>query len=149
LATEADLVLADAERDVLAARARAFAAALPDPVARARYETLSAAASEGSISAELIGPLEVMLDLLLQRAPTDSEPVLQSIYQRTPRGQALASATREVNQALRALRGQRLDVVRLSAAPGRHSLVLETDRVRLVLVVDNAGSRIESVESTA
>ena len=94
-------------------------------------------------------PLELMLDLLLQKAPTDSEPVLQSIFQRTPRGQALSSAARDVNAALRALRGQRLEHLRVSASPGRSSLVLETDRVRLTLAVDNAGPRVESVESTA
>jgi hypothetical protein len=126
---------------------RGFADALGDPGSRARYTQLADAASVGTVPPELVGPLEVMLDLLLQRAPTDSEPILLSIFQRTPRGQALASAAREVNTALRALRGQRLEHLRLSASPGRHSLVLETDRVRITLAIDSAGARIESLDA--
>jgi hypothetical protein len=149
LATEAELALADAERDILSHRVRAFAEALTDAGARDRYERLAAAAANGSIPSDLIGPLELVLDLLLQKAPTDSEPVLLGVFKRTPRGVALASNAREVNEALRTLRGQRLEHLRVSASPGRSSLVLETDRVRITLAVDNAGPRVESVESTA
>jgi hypothetical protein len=148
-ADPASLALDETERVMLAARARAFASALNEPAARARYDRLTDAVASGSIPPDLIGPLELMLDLLLQKAPTDSEPVLQSVFQRTPRGQALSSASRDVNAALRALRGQRLEHLRVSASPGRSSLVLETDRVRITLAVDNAGPRVESVESTA
>jgi hypothetical protein len=143
------LVLEDAERDLLFRRARAFARLLNDPESQIRYERLSEAALSGSIPADLIGPLEVMLDLILQKAPTDSEPVLANIYKRTPRGQTLASAARDINSALRALRGQRLEHLRFASAPGRHSLVVETDKVRLTLAFDSAGARVESVESTA
>ena len=146
---ESSLILADAEREVLSSRVRAFADALSDPAARARYEHLAEAASTGSIPVDQTPTLELMLELLLQKAPTDSEPVLLGVFQRTPRGQALASSAREVNAALRTLRGQRLEHLRLSASPGRHRLVLETDRVRITLVLDNAGARVESVESSA
>jgi hypothetical protein len=148
-AGEGALELAEAERAVLTSRLRAFADAFTEPAARARYLALADAAASGAVPHELVGPLETMLELLLQRAPTDSEPVLSSVYKRTPRGQALTTAAHDVNTALRALRGQRLETLRLAAAPGRQTLTLETDKVRIVLAVDNAGPRVESLESTA
>jgi hypothetical protein len=151
LDTEAEpaLILEEPEREILADRARDFALLLNDPESRIRYQRLSNAADEGEIPDDLVGPLEVMLDLILQKAPTESEPVLMNVFRRTPRGQALASAARDINTALRSLRGQRLENVRFSSSPGRHALVLETDRVRLTLALDNAGPRIDTVESTA
>jgi hypothetical protein len=52
-----------------------------------------------------------------------------------------------VNQALRTLRGQTLQDVRLSSGPSRHTLVLETDRCRLTLELDKAGARVASLEA--
>ena len=47
------LPLAEPERDLLAARARAFAAALPDPTARQRYERLSLSVEPGNPARKL------------------------------------------------------------------------------------------------
>jgi len=76
-----------------------------------------------------------------------AEPVLSGIFARTPRGRELAESAREVNAALRALKGQPLEVLHLTAGPGRHTFTVQTDRVRLSLVLDDAGPRIESVET--
>jgi hypothetical protein len=94
---------------------------------------------------ELVPSLEALLDLLLQRRPL-AQPVLTSVFQKTPRGQELASATREVNAALRSLRGQPLQHLHLTSGPRRYALTLETERVRLSLVLDDAGPRIESAD---
>jgi hypothetical protein len=141
------LTLEPAEREVLAAEARAFAARVSDPETRARYFALTEAAEQGTVPAELVRSVEALIDLLLQRGRPLAEPVLSGIFARTPRGRELASAAREVNRAMRALAGQSLHQVHLSAGPGRYGLTLETDRVRLTLVMDNAGPRIESVET--
>ena len=90
--------------------------------------------------------VEALLDLVLQRGRPLAEPVLLGIFGRTPRGQSLASATHDVNRALRSLKGQPLEAIRLSSTPGRYALTLETDRARLTLVMDQAGPRIESLE---
>jgi len=131
---------------VLAAEARAFAARVGDPATRARYEALAQAAEAGTVPPELVPSVEALLDLVLQRGRPLAEPVLLGIFGRTPRGRELSSATSDVNKALRALKGQPLEVVRLSASPGRYALVLETERARLSLVLDGAGPRIESLE---
>jgi len=130
---------------VLSAEASAFAAQMPSADGRARYAQLAAAASEGTVPDELVPALEALLDLLLQRRPL-AQPVLGSIFGKTPRGQELAHATRDVNAALRALKGQSLQTLHLTAGPHRYALTLETDRVRLSLVLDDAGPRIESAE---
>jgi hypothetical protein len=73
--------------------------------------------------------------------------VLQAIFFKTPRGRQQTLAVREVNKALRALRGQTLETVRLTAGPSRHTLVLETDRCKLTLELDSAGARVASLET--
>jgi hypothetical protein len=117
-----------------------------DPATQARYVALAEAASAGVVPPELVPSVEALLDLVLQRGRPLAEPVLLGIFARTPRGQELASLTRDVNGALRTLKGQPLQVVRLSSTPGRYALTVETDRARLTLVLDSAGPRIESLE---
>jgi hypothetical protein len=143
----ADFTLSEGERDVLAADAAAFARALSDPVAAARYERLAAAASSGVVPGELIAPLEAMLELLFARGRPSNRAVLQAVFSRTPRGKQQHSAAREVNRALQALRGQALADLRLSAGPSYHTLVIETDRCKLTLELDSAGARVSSLET--
>src|SRR5690348_9038484 len=113
-----------AEGEVLATEAAAFARALPDPAARARYERLSSTSRSGEIPDDLVAPLETMLELLFNTGRVANRAVLQSIFARTPRGKQLSSASREVNRALATLRGQTLTDVRLSSVgPSQQSLV--------------------------
>ena len=73
--------------------------------------------------------------------------MLQTVFAKTPRGRQQSAASREVNTALRALRGQKLEEVRITAGPSGHTLVLETDRCRLTLELDSAGARVGSLET--
>lgn len=118
---------------------------MPSVEGRARYEQLAAAAASGIVADDLVPALESLLDLALTQRPL-AQPVLSGVFERTPRGKELAAATREVNGALRSLKGQRLETMRLTAGPGRYSLTLETERVRLHLVLDQAGPRVETAE---
>jgi len=142
-----ELTLEASEAEVLALDAAAFARALSDPTARARYERLAAAASVGAVPQDLIAPLETMLELVFEKGRPSNRAVLQAILARTPRGRQQSAAARDVNEALRSLKGQRLEDVRLSAGPSRHTLVLETDRCRLTLELDAAGARVASLET--
>ena len=135
------------EAEVLAGDAAAFARALPDPTARGRFESLAAAALAGDVPDELIAPLETMLELVFEKGRPSNRAVLQAVYARTPRGRQQTLAAREVNKALRTLRGQKLEDLRLSAGPSKHTLVVETDRVRLTLELDSAGARVASLET--
>jgi hypothetical protein len=137
-----------AEADLLAKEAAAFARALPDPAARARYERLASSSSSGEVPDDLIAPLETMLELLFNTGRVANRAVLQSIFARTPRGRHLSAAAREVNRALSTLRGQIVAELRLSSVgPSMQSLVIETDRCRLTLEIDRDGARIASLEA--
>jgi hypothetical protein len=141
------LKLEPGEADVLAAEAAAFARVLPDVSARARYAALAQAATAGEVPDELIAPLETMLELVFEKGKPRNRAVLQSIYGKTPRGRQQTVAARDVNAALKTLRGQTLENIRLSAGPSQHTLVIETDRVRLTVELDSAGARVASLET--
>jgi hypothetical protein len=142
----ADLVLEAAEADVLAADAATFANAMRDANAQARYLRLAATAAAGAVPAELLPALETMLELLFDKGRPSNRAVLQAVYARTPRGRQQSAAAREVNTALRALRGQKLEEIRLTAGPSRHTLTIETEACRLSLELDAAGARVGSLE---
>jgi len=146
-AVSGDLRLEPAEAEVLAADAARFAGAMRDANAQARYLRLATAAAEGAVPADLVPAVETMLELLFEKGRPSNPAVLQTVYGKTPRGRQQRAAVREVNSALRALRGQTLAVVRLAAGPNRHTLVIETDRCRLSLELDSAGARVGSLET--
>jgi hypothetical protein len=139
--------LEPAEAQVLAAEAAAFARALSDPAAQTRFLRLAEAATQGDVPDELVPAVETMLELVFDRGRPSNRAVLQSIFGKTPRGRQQSAAARDVNQALRALSGQTLEELRLSAGPGRHTLVIQTDRCRLTLVLDSAGARVAALET--
>jgi hypothetical protein len=139
--------LAPAEAEVLANDAGAFAHALADQIARARYARVAEAAAGGEVPDELVPAVETMLELIFEKGRPSNRAVLQAIFAKTPRGRQQNLAAREVNKALRALRGQRVENLRVMAGPSRHTLVLETDRCKLTLELDSAGARVASLET--
>jgi hypothetical protein len=141
------LQLAPAEAEVVSVEASAFARALPDPNARARYESLAVAAAAGELPENLVAPLETMLELLFERGRVSNRALLQAVYGKTPRGRQEAAAFRELNRALESLRDQRLLDLRVaSAGPAQQTLTLETDRVKVQLEFDRKGARITALE---
>ena len=132
---------------MLAADAADFARALADPAAQQRYIRVAEAAASGEVPDELVPAVEAMLELLFDKGRPSNRAVLQAIFAKTPRGRQQSSAAREVNKALRALRGQRVENLRVTAGPSRHTLVLETDRCKLTLELDSAGARVASLET--
>lgn len=137
-----------AEREVVADTATAFARVLPASDRQQHYLRIAESAAQGQIPSDLVAPLETMLDVVLQgrEGGPGAEQALLGVFRRTPRGATLAAATHDVNEALVALRGQTLERLRVDTRPGRHSLTLETDRCRMVIRLDAAGPRVESLE---
>jgi hypothetical protein len=132
---------------VVAREAAAFAQALPDEGMRARYSALAAAASARAVPPDLLGALETLLEMLFDTGRVSNRAVLQSVFSRTPRGRAQSAALREVNSALETLRDQTIARIRLSATgPASHSLIIETDRVRVSLDISRAGATVGSLE---
>ncbi len=142
----ADLALEPAEVEILAAEATEFASAVRDADAQARYLRLASVAAAGAVPAELVPALETMLELLFQKRRPANRAVLQAVFARTPRGRHQRATANEVNTALRALRGQRLDELRLSPGPGGHTLVIATEACRLTLELDSASASVASLE---
>jgi len=146
--TESNVQLDEAESELLAREAAAFAQALPEPGARGRYERLSEAADGGCVPDDLVSALETMLEILFDTGRVSNRAVLQSVFGRTPRGRAQSVLVRDINRALETVRGQTLHAIRISSAgPGRHSLSIETDRCRLTLEFDRAGAHITTLET--
>jgi hypothetical protein len=149
------LELSSAEREVLAEEVDVFARTLKDPDSRERYAQLSVAVPQGSVPPHLVGFLETMLELVLQtqrmrrQHGPDAEQALLRLFQRTPRGAALAQAAREVNAALAALHGQTLESLTFTPTPRGHSLVIDTTHCSLTLAIDRAGVRVERMETGA
>jgi len=138
--------LSASEAEVVALEAAAFARALPDPAARARYEALASAARSGTLPDELVGPLQTMLELVFDTGRPTNRAVLQAVYARTPLGKQQASSAREINRALEALEGQTIAHLRVSAGPSQQTLSIETERVRVQLDFDRRGVHISQLE---
>ena len=139
--------LQPAEAEAVSLEAGAFARALPDPTARARYEALAASAASGAIPEELEGALATMLELVFDTGHPTNRAVLQSVYAKTQRGKQQAAAAREVNRALESLRGQTLAQLRVAAGPSLQTLSIETERVRVQIEFDRRGARITQLEA--
>jgi hypothetical protein len=150
--TKAELALADEERAVLLEDVPAFARTLKDEAARQRYARLAVAVEAGVVPPDLLFSLEAMLELMLQsgavrrRHGPDEERLLSDLFFRTGRGAGLREAAKHVTRALEALRGQTIENVRVTAAPGRHTVLIQTDRAHLTMAFDAGGARVERVE---
>ena len=150
--TKAALELTAEERELLVEDVPAFSRTLKDPASRERYAQLAVAVDAGVVPPELLFSLEAMLELMLQtravrqRHGPDAEKLLTDLFFKTGRGAGLREAAKDVTRALETLQGQTIGKVRVTAAPGRHTIAIETDRAHLTLVVDNGGARVERVE---
>ena len=146
------LRLSATEQELLAAEVRAIARLHPDPATRERYARLAAEVESGQVGTERLEALATVLEVGLQSGRirkvygADGEMALGRIYQRTPRGAAAAADAVAVTEALRALQGQALDEVRVTAlGPGAYSLLLDTRQCQVTIRFDRSGVRVDSV----
>ncbi|MFN8473530.1 MAG: hypothetical protein U0822_15175 [Anaerolineae bacterium] len=141
------------EQELLIEEAHTLAGAVQDPRVRGRYERLEAALGTGSVNGAELTTLENLLELGLQtgrlrkRYTAEGEQALLRLFQKTPRGIAVAAATGEVNHALAALQGQTLTGVAFtSRAPGVYGLTLDTDQGHFSLRIHPEGITLDTVE---
>jgi hypothetical protein len=123
------------------------------PELRVTYGELLTAVDQGEIPDDLLSPLETVLEIGLQSGRVrkvhlaPGETAARRLYARTPKGKALQSATDEVNQALRALKGHTVEEISISQPiPGSFSLLVETEHGKLQLRLDRDGVRLQSLE---
>ena len=100
----AALEITSEEQQTLLPEVKAFGATVRDPLAQERYRHLAQAVEQGLVPDDLVGSLEVMLELVLQTQRirrthgAEAEKQLLDLFGRTPRGAAQRKAAREVNQ---------------------------------------------------
>lgn len=148
----ARLPLEPTEQEILLQDIPAFARNLKDPASQARYAALAEALTTGAVPAELVRALDTMLELVLQskairnRHGPDAERTLTDLYFRTERGAALREAARDVTRALEVLQGQTIEKIAVMAAPGRHTITINTDRAHLSLTLGKDAASVDRVE---
>ncbi|HEU4753113.1 MAG TPA: hypothetical protein VFU47_08390 [Armatimonadota bacterium] len=145
--------LSEDERELLTAELAQALEQVRSPELKSAYTALLAAADEGEVPDDLLEPLQSLLEVGLESGrirrvhTAHGEMAANRLYARTPRGQAARSAAEQVNLALRALAGQTLEDVTVTAAgPGSYSLSLTTDQGRLLLRFSRHGVSLQSVE---
>jgi hypothetical protein len=141
------------ERVLLAPELAQFVEGLGASPARAEYEAALVAIDEGQIGGVALARLETFLEVglssgrLRARVGQHAEDTLRRLYERTPRGAALAGSVAEVTRALGELTGQPLGSIGLTLArPGEYRLTIEAGQYRLSVALAPSGARVESVE---
>jgi hypothetical protein len=142
----------DAEGEYLAAQAQALADELPVGDTRERFLALAAAATEGEVPPELEGAAADLIALSLETGRVRSvhgraaERALSALWRETPKGREAVDAAEEVNRALGALRGCRLDAVRVTATgPGAYALTISADDREMNLAFGRESPRLRSI----
>lgn len=145
--------LGEEEQDLLFQEAGYFSGRVQNPAAQASYRRMQQEAAQGELSEELLAPLGELLKVGLTNGRirtvhgAHAEMAATSLFRRTPQGKALHEGVAQVNEALRALEGQKVDAISVSSrGPGIYSLSLATDQVRLVLSFTPSGVEVRSVE---
>lgn len=141
-APEAVLTLGAAERETLLSEIDRLAGALGGE----RYRPLREAVVAGTVPAEVMPPLEAVLQLALSSRSVRhfhgpaAERALAALYARTPRGAAVERAARDANRALETVAGQRVESLTFRPGlPGEHRLVVETERCRITFEIGPDG----------
>jgi len=139
------------EREVVVGVIDAYALALPDDRAQ-RYRALADAATRGEVPAVLVDALERVCTLALQTGRArevggaEAERVLIAVLRRSPGGRAMVERMDGVNRALAGLAGRPLRSACASMRlPGRYSLALDVEGVRLTLGLGPEGIYVESL----
>jgi hypothetical protein len=149
----APLRLSEEEADLVAAEALAAARVLGgDPGEQAAR--LAAAARDGEVPADLAGLLGelVLASLAGGRARrlylAEGERVLTRLFERTPVGARLKADLDALNAALGALKGRRLEEVRVGLrTPGHLTVTLRTEGFDLTLSLRPDGVGLESLSA--
>jgi hypothetical protein len=145
--------LSEEEREILTTEVAQALDHVRSPELRVTYGELLTAVDLGEVPEELAEPLQTLLEVGLESGRireahlAHGEMAAQRVYARTPRGKILHDTTAEVNAALQALGGQRIEQVTVSprGAAG-YSIRVTTEDGAVLLVLDRGGARVQSVE---
>jgi hypothetical protein len=145
--------LSDDEREVALAEVAQALDQVRSAALKTAYGELLSAVDRSEVPEDLVEPLQTVLEVGLESGrirrvhSAHGEMAAQRLYARTPKGRALRASCDDVTGALKALQGAAIEDVALSPqGPGSYSLSLNTDRGRVLVRVDRAGARIQSLE---
>jgi hypothetical protein len=138
--------------EVARAEAQAVLALVHDEDRRARLADVVAAIGDGVVTGDDADALAELLELGLQTGRLravygpEGEQAALALYRRLPRGRELVQSTRELNEALQALEGLRLERVTVTAVgPGEYGVTISTDDYEIVLRLGRAGARLATI----
>jgi hypothetical protein len=138
--------------EVARAEAQAVLAMVHDEGRRGRLADVVAAIGDGEVSGDDADALAELLELGLQTGRLravygpEGEQAALALYRRLPRGRDLAQSTRDLNDALQALEGRRLERLTVNAVgPGEYGVTISTDDYEIVLRLGRAGARLATI----
>jgi hypothetical protein len=153
MADNTPLSLDDLQRQVLLQQIAAFSQANPDPQAQQEYQSLAEAVSRLEVPSALLPRLAAILEISLggerirRTAGPGAHLALTALFQKTPRGKALAAEVSAINAALAQLKDQPLTEISAGQrGPGIYTLTLGTPVCRMVIRFEPGGVRIETLE---
>ncbi|HLI15183.1 MAG TPA: hypothetical protein VKV23_03900 [Acidimicrobiales bacterium] len=151
--TGGPLLLDEEEAELVTVEAEAAARVLPEP-RRSEAARIAEAARRGEVPAALGAALGELLEASLAGGRArrlhlaEGERVLTGVLRRTPVGRALAERLEELNEALGALVGRRLEAVAAGMrTAGHYTLTIRCDGVGVTLAVGPRGVELEHLSA--
>ncbi len=151
--TELPLQLDPESAALVAEEVLALAQVLPDPQQQ-RAVQAAELVRRGELATEFVDVVESAVALSLQtgrarrRHRAEGERLLTEVLWHTPRGQALRARLEATNRALQALRGRRLEGVRVAARTlGDYTVALRADGLVVTLAARADGVEVESLST--
>ena len=138
--------------EVAMAEAQAVLAMVQDEERRGRLADVVAAVTDGEVSGADADALAELLELGLQTGRVravygpEGEQAALALFRRLPLGRELTDSTRDLNEALQALEGRKIERVAVNAlGPGEYGVTLSTDDYEIVLRLGRAGARLATI----
>jgi len=138
--------------EVARAEAQAVLAMVQDEQRRLRLADLVAAVDEGAVAGKDADALAELLELGLSTGRVravygpEGEQAALALFRRLPLGKELTQTTRDLNEALAALQGKRVEKVSVNAVgPGEYGVTISTEDYEVVLRLGRAGARLAAI----
>jgi hypothetical protein len=139
-------------REVARAEAQAVLSMVADEGRRSRLADVVAAVDTGTVEGDDADALAELLELGLSTGRVralygpDGEQAALGLYRRLPLGKELAESARELNKALAALEGKKIERLSVSAVgPGEYGVTISTEDFEITLRLGKAGARVASI----
>lgn len=145
------LDLTDEERELLSLELAALLPALSGERKEA-YESLAEAVEQNSVPDDLLPLLEGLTKLSLETGRArriyraEGERVLTNLFLKTPSGRKFTQTLNDVNKALRTLKGQKIQSVRVGMRTlGHFTVTIEAESVVITLAIRPDSVTVDSV----